>query len=385
MSTSKSNHSWITFALVCVTALPGCAGAAPAEDEPIGIEDGAFETIPGYAAFLRSSELRGSSTVSSLFSYSSPAGTNTVTWLRTGEYQVNLQGMGNHSHGNVQVTAVGLGTERCKVWGYGSSSTTVWVNCYSASGAAADALFSLSYVWRNDTPGPGAAYLSTSCSECETETLELGWYVWNSTGSAMTVTHTPGSGWYSVSLPGQNLDGGTVEVTGGFDPGSYCKPANWYATTVNVVCFDSAGAPVDSVFDLRYSKRQPNGTPTASYAWADQPTTSSYHPDPGYSKGLISVDTSSTALTVSTPITITHVANSPGRYQVRFPSMALNRASPSNVIVSAYGWSSETCKLVSWSSSGSDGIANVACYTAAGAPVDALFTVTYSSLAYSIG
>jgi hypothetical protein len=74
-----------------------------------------------------------------------------------------------------------------------------------------------------------------------------------------------------------------------------------------------------------------------------------------------------------------------GSYNVKFPGLATISASPSNVKVTGYGYGSDTCKVTGWYTSGSDAFANVACFSAAGASVDAYYTITYSSFAYIIG
>jgi hypothetical protein len=74
-----------------------------------------------------------------------------------------------------------------------------------------------------------------------------------------------------------------------------------------------------------------------------------------------------------------------GSYNVKFPGLAQLSTSPSNVKVTGYGYGSDTCKVSGWYQSGNDAFANVACFSAGGAPVDALYTITYSSFAYIIG
>jgi hypothetical protein len=65
--------------------------------------------------------------------------------------------------------------------------------------------------------------------------------------------------------------------------------------------------------------------------------------------------------------------------------MANLTPTPLYVKVTGYGGGSDTCKVSGLTFSGDDGIANVACFSITGAPVDAFYTITYSSFAFVIG
>jgi hypothetical protein len=276
--------------------------------------------------------------------------------------------------------------DRCKVHHWESFGTTlqVFVNCFNPAGGMANSLFALNYVRRSDLPGPQAAYVfaHNPSSPLYDATSP---YSWNSTGGKITISHQPGTGSYAVALPGQDLAGGTVEVTAYGDGNQHCKVASWGNGFVNVACFHgTTGAPAESRFTMLFSRKSPNGTPSSSYAWVDQPFSSNQNPN--YQLGLLHDPSSPTSepSVVSTPVSLTRTGV--GRYSVVFPAMASFAPFPANVKVTAYGTGSEVCKATSWGKGiGSDGAAEVRCFTAAGQAVDTRFTVTYSSFALTSG
>jgi hypothetical protein len=290
--------------------------------------------------------------------------------------------LGDIAGGDVQVTAYGAGSERCKVdyWGSSEGTLQAFINCYTAGGALADSLFTANYVRRAGTPGPEGAYVwayDAYSSSYDPATV----YQWNSTGGAISISHTPETGDYAVTLGGQDLNGGTVEVTAYGGGNSYCKVGGWGGTTAYVNCFDgSTGDPVESQFTLIFSTKSPNNIPSYTYAWADQPWTSSYNPSTSYERGILQTECGVELTMPNATITRSSV----GRYTVQFPGMASISAYPSNVKVTGYSYGSDTCKVVGWWSSGADAFAEVACFDAGGTAVDAYYTITYSSFAYTL-
>jgi hypothetical protein len=375
--------------------LVGCGAEAQPGDEPAGKTQQAL--APGSAAgFVWASSTTGSYPASPSYSHNSSGGTNTITNLATGQYRVDFPGLGSIVGGDVQVTAYGSGSERCKVYYWTSVGSTlqVYINCYTATGAPTNTLFTANYVRRNDYPGIEGAYVWAHDPSSASYT-PISTYSWNSTGGAIGISHTPGSGVYTVALGGQNLSGGTVEVTAYGSGNSYCKVGSWGGTSVTVVCFNgSTGAAADSQFDMifetqsspSYRSNSPNNTWSFSYAWAYSPSSPSYTLSGSYQVGKVSCCTDGAGYpfgATQAPGTITR--SGVGSYTVKFPGLATMSASPSNVKVTGYGYGSDTCKVTGWYQSGSDAYANVACFNAGGARVDAYYTITYSSFAYIIG
>lgn len=74
-------------------------------------------------------------------------------------------------------------------------------------------------------------------------------YTYNRSGGAVTVVHNS-AGNYTVTFAGLNLNGGNVVVSGYGGSPTWCKVSSWGSTTVNVRCFDAAGAPADDFWTL---------------------------------------------------------------------------------------------------------------------------------------
>lgn len=362
----------------------GCALEPQSSDDSLGRETQAWTIPPGDAAFASSLNPPGNGNANPQFSYNSSGATNLLTHVATGQYRVDIPNLGATPGGHVQVSSLGSGDRRCKVGSWGSSGSTIQVDvfCFTRTGAPADEDFSASYVRRTDTPGAQAGYVWAFDSQSSSYNA-AGQYGWNSTGGAITITHTSGTGSYAVNFTGQSMGGGTVEVTAYGSTTEYCKVSSWIGSTVNVLCFDTTGHPVETRFDVLYSKVQPNGTPSSSYLWANQQTTTSYHPIANYALGLLQVDSSQVSGVITTPPTITR--RGIGTYDVVFPSMAASRSFPMNEKVTAYGTDYAFCKGVTYLIQGGNSTMRVTCWDPAGNPMDSRYTITYSSFAFNIG
>lgn len=309
----------------------------------------------------------------------------------------------------MQVTAYGAGNSLCKSEGWGSSdglALQVWVGCYTASGAPIKSLFTAQFVQRQDQPGPESAYVWAYDSSNASYTA-VGPNAWNSTGGSINITHEPGSGHYAVTLSGQDgsldfeagvgdchSDYGTAEVTAFGSDNNYCKVINIVhhisakTATVNVQCFNgSTHATAEAVFSLVYGTLTPNDTYTAAFAWADQPTASSYSANPNYTNGdLQAIGDGNTLHCVGGPVTVSRLST--GLYTVDFPGLMGNQItsqSAQTVKVTGYGGYADNCKVVNWWGSApgtTDAIVEVACFAPGGIPGDAMFMVTYSSFGY---
>ncbi|HEX6273323.1 MAG TPA: hypothetical protein VFZ53_09790 [Polyangiaceae bacterium] len=348
----------------------------------------AWTIIPGDKAFASSTNFTGTAPASPTASYSSGGGTINVTNITTGQYRVDFPNLGSTVGGHVQVMNRAADLSKCKVshWWSSGSTLQVFVNCFSWTGAPVNSVFAMNYVRRSDAPGPQAAYVWGS--EPTTPSYPANpTYSWNSTGSGINIART-GTGAYSVQIVGQSLNDGTVEVTAYGGSNSYCKVGGWGGGSVLVRCFDgTTGAPADSQFTMLYSNKSPNGTPSSSYAWVDDPfsaTPPNVIPSASYRLGLLNVDTNPQPSVVSSPSSVEHLGT--GRWRVLFPAMASIVDNPANVKVTAYGHGAEHCKAVSWGRlSGSTAFATVYCLSSSNTFVDTQFTITYSSFAYTVG
>lgn len=77
-------------------------------------------------------------------------------------------------------------------------------------------------------------------------------YTYNRSGGAVNVVHN-GTGSYTVTFAGLELNGGNVVVSGYGGSATWCKVGSWGSSSVNVRCFDAAGAPVDDYWTLAAS------------------------------------------------------------------------------------------------------------------------------------
>jgi len=378
-SSNKLQTILVGTALIGIMAA-GCTMDAQSSSEPTSTASSALTS--GAAAFVWSNVITGSG--NGVSDYNSSGGSILVTQVATGQYHVDFAGLaGSAGAGNVQVTANGSHGERCKVAGWGASGTALraTVYCFTATGAPLNSTFTASFVQRTDFPGAEGAYLWAYSPSSTSYTLSSS-YQWNSANAAMSITHTPGSGDYTVSLGGQNLGGGTVQVTAYGSDNAYCKVGGW-GGTVDVRCFNgSNGQPIDSAFTMIFDTKSPNNIPSYTYVWANQPTSASYQPSPSYEHGSLNTECG-TSITEPN-VTIGRIST--GNYEIFFPGMASVTANPDYVKVTGYGAGSDTCEVVAFSATGANAqsFAQVQCTSANGTPVDAFYTITYSSFAYTL-
>ena len=299
---------------------------------------------------------------------------NTVTQLGTGQYRVTFPGIGTSTGGHVQVTAYGLGSERCKVRSWGNSGGDVHanVNCFTPAGAAVDTQFSIAYLRKSGTGSTQEAYVWADAPTTASYTPNAT-YQFNSSGVQNTITRE-GTGLYTVTLPGQTAVGGTVEVTAYGADSDHCKVESWGQsgddTVVNVRCFDAASTRSDSRFTLNFvNGTQPNGALSYSYAWASSATSASYTPSLSYQEGFIAGDVGDVATDITAGRTST------GRYFVDLPGMS---STGSNVQITAHGSGSSYCKVSGWQGDEANTRASVACFNATGTLADTRFVIVYT-------
>lgn len=77
-------------------------------------------------------------------------------------------------------------------------------------------------------------------------------YTYNRSGGAVSVVHSS-TGRYTITFAGLSLDGGNVVVSGYGGSPTWCTVGSWGSNSVNVSCFDAAGAPADSYWTISVS------------------------------------------------------------------------------------------------------------------------------------
>ncbi|MBZ4421475.1 trypsin-like serine protease [Myxococcus sp. RHSTA-1-4] len=302
-------------------------------------------------------------TPSTSYSFNSTGGANTITRLGVGYYRVDMAGLGESS-GNVQVTAYGGTSNRCKSAGWGPSGTTqsVYVRCFTQAGAAVDSYFVAQYYRAGAGNPQQGAYLWANQPTTASYTPSR-YYSYNSKGGTNTVTRSA-VGVYQASLPGFTAIGGNVQVTAYGSTADHCKVAGWGTSTVSVRCFDTAGNPVDTYWNLRYTdKHVANSGQAGAYAWLSDAVSASSTPSTWYQWHSLGS-------------TVTATRSGTGTYALTIPGIAsYNKTS---ALVTAYGSTNAFCNVTSWHTASSGGTqVNVQCRDAAGALTDSLFTMSY--------
>ncbi len=313
------------------------------------------------------------------FNQNSTGGTNTIVRISRGKYEVtflNLAPTGGPKLGSAQATAYGSGGEHCTVssWRTEGPDTTVTVLCFDAAGTAVDATFDASYV-RSTSSQPFAYLLA---DKAVADSYSPSWaYQYNSTGQTNTITRNS-TGDYTVRLRDLGSSGGTVKVTAFGVHSNYCKAKSWESADsdelVDVLCFDSAGDPVDEWFTLVYADRSSilANEGANGYVWADHPTEPVYTPTLAYQYN-------------SSGATNTITRTAVGLYTVTLPGLGNNFRSASwgTVHVTAHHTTSKRCEVAEWRINGLVASltlsVDVACHTAGGAPADSKFVLQFTT------
>jgi len=201
-----------------------------------------------------------SSVPSTFYQFNSTCNTNTISRAGVGKYTVKFPGLAAlpgdpQPGGTVKVTAYGTGSEICKVesWTAVGPDEFVDVRCFTALGAAADTLYTVTYTRGNNLFGQAAgkrAYLRVDSPSAPISDQ------FNSAGATNTVTHGANPGSYTVKLPGLASPGGHVEVSGAGLGSGRCKVTGWFPSGadefVGVQCYTQTTALTDSQFTLSF-------------------------------------------------------------------------------------------------------------------------------------
>jgi hypothetical protein len=201
----------------------------------------------------------------------------TVDKYETGLYRVVGKGIQKYD-GTLMATAFTQDVPRYCVadsWApSGTGDLHAFVRCFDNTGKMADAVVMISY--RRDlnvgTTINGAkfhnAYVFAN-GTTTTPTVDSGFSKNTASTTATTITRNS-VGFYNVNLAGlASADKTTALVNGLGDQNTYCNVAAFAAngsggTTVQVRCYNPAGAPADARFVLQYFTNTPNGTLTAT-------------------------------------------------------------------------------------------------------------------------
>jgi len=95
----------------------------------------------------------------------------------------------------------------------------------------------------------GYAWVDQASTPVGVETTLTNGYVFNAAGGPVTVTRSA-TGVYSVTFATNDWGPGHVQVTAYGGGSEYCKSGGWGAPSATVRCYDAAGNPANSLFDI---------------------------------------------------------------------------------------------------------------------------------------
>lgn len=278
-----------------------------------------------------------------------PAGTK-------GRYRARFSGLSTllNATSTAQVSAAGYDNTYCNLVNPRLANDAIEVQCFGANGEPANAVFTVR-VLRNHLD---VAYAFAN-QPSQSDYAPPGNASWNPAGPIRVFRQAKGT--YFVQFTGLRSrlnTGGNVQVSTVDAQGNYCNVLSWGGFQdlgVTVQCYNKNGAPTDTRFNVLFT----SPADRVGYAWADQPTSTSYAPHASYSWN---------AADRSVRIERRGV----GDYGVEFTRLN-NPPGPSagDAKVTAYGTGNARCKI------GSAGYhhVNVLCYKPNGDPVDTRFSV----------
>ena len=180
----------------------------------------------------------------------------------TGLYTVTFNGLGNTSGidgtgGNYQLTTEGTSNAQCHIASITPSGTSVGVNvaCGNMDGTVVDSAFAVMF-YRYQQPSGTGGFLTAAYSQVSSGGTVVGLRDFNGTGVHNTVTHTVGSGAYTVHINGgstSSLNEGVLVSPVGGAIGTSCSVILWNGATALVACKDRTNANVDVSFFLSYA------------------------------------------------------------------------------------------------------------------------------------
>ncbi len=302
--------------------------------------------------------------------YNASSGSAQVDHLGSGEFDVTLFGLGPLADGGIVLVSPSANTlHSCSVdsWGSDGGNFVAGVRCFEYRfGTPAPTQFNLLFLNATSPNIPGLAYAWAFDSSSSSYDAS-GANAYNAGGGAIIAGRT-GVGEYSMSFGGITATSrGHVQVSTYGTLGALCRVAGWTGDTISVNCHDVNGDPVDSQYTVLYLETD-SPVEGLGYAWADQPTMSTYAPNPVYAYngagGGIEV------------MRLTSGANPIG-YSIEFESLGSNCCTlAGHVQVSTYGADPNLCVVASgWTSWLRDFTAPLHCFSPGGQTADSEYGV----------
>ena len=204
----------------------------------------------GSAAYAWADDSSSASyTPSGGYSYNAGGGAITATRSAVGVYSMQFAGL-PLSGGNVQVSAYNSAA-KCNVAGWGLGQ--VAVHCFDATGSPVDSQYTVSVILNHPVGAASMeayAYANISDIPSYTPNVRYSYDSYNSSGQAITAS-TSGVGLYTMAFSGIGLNGGNVKVSA-YQSNALCNVASWGTGSIQIACYDSTGAPVNSQYTVVY-------------------------------------------------------------------------------------------------------------------------------------
>jgi hypothetical protein len=371
-----------TFAILATLIAAGCAVDVSQQDGEGEVAVVSQALMYGSHAFTFYQKEWPLESPDTHFTYQSNGLSPTFSSAGTGRVTVHFDDLPG-SYGNVQITAVGSDTARCKVqgWYVTSGDRSVDVRCHNSAGTLTNSSFVV-YYHTAVSGSIGGAYLLNSNP---TSALDIPYnapsgYRYNEFGGISRITRTD-TGVYENRLPGHGAGDGIAHVTAYGTDSAYCNVSSSLADgddqLVRVRCYDTSGQPANSGYSLDFKPLGfQNIAGTGASAVAHNSASSSYRPTLWYNSGACQPKTRDARAT----------RTATGKYQMRFDSMSpLDTGVIWTVgLVSGYGSGSGYCKIgrdtgIQWWSTENDTDIEipVRCYNNSGGLMDRRYTTTY--------
>ncbi|MDC0834731.1 LamG domain-containing protein [Geitlerinema sp. CS-897] len=318
-------------------------------------------------------------------SYRNRNDANTITHQGTGQYTVELPGLGK-KNGIIHVAPYGNTNHSCQLVSWETSGTTKKIKvCCFKDGRPMDGLFTLLFYKesRKKTERDGA-YLWAD-RPTDDEYIPNKKCQWNSKGVSNTVRRLK-TGVYQIEIPEMSQSSGVFLATACDSPESQrtAKVKNWKYDGNNLIvdinCFDAHGNLADSQFtftymsdsdipiesEFEYNDDDDTGELVKSakaWVWANQVRVPSYvpHPFAQYNSYYNRNDCNRI------------FCQGTGQYLVDLPGLATSRGI---VHVSPYGNSNHSCQVNFWGPAGTTQRIQVYCFKN-GFLTDGLFTLLF--------
>ena len=206
----------------------------------------ATATTVAYARADQSGQ--GSYTPDPAFSYNAAGGAITATRSATGVYAVDFGGASFSAGANVQVTPYDS-DRHCSV--QPANGSVVNVECYDATGAAADSQFMVNVAQVGAGTTNVVAHSYANQAGVASYAPNPG-YLYSRSGKGATATRSA-TGRYEITFPDLAHAGGNVLVSA-YASAATCAAAGWTGDTFKIDCRDRSGAFVDTRYTVAVTK-----------------------------------------------------------------------------------------------------------------------------------